>query len=88
MKGDLRCPNSKCSLEFVLPRNFIDHMRTCSEGDECTLVINRKELPCCFCKTYVSLGRYCSHLSSCHKKSANVKVSIKMYAHNLFHMDI
>lgn len=75
MKGDLRCPNFRCALDFILPRNFIDHIRVCTEGDACAAVINRKELPCCFCKRYVLLGRYCSHLASCHNKT--MKVSIR-----------
>ena len=68
MKGDLCCPNLNCSREFVLPRDFIDHLRTCTEGKECALIIKRAELPCCFCKSYVALGKYCPHLSACHKQ--------------------
>lgn len=70
MKGDLTCPNSRCSKEFILPRDFVNHLRTCTEGSECTIIVKRNELPCCFCKTYVALGKYCSHLSSCHNQSA------------------
>ncbi|XP_057313769.1 uncharacterized protein LOC130655083 isoform X2 [Hydractinia symbiolongicarpus] len=70
MKGDLTCPNSRCSKEFILPRDFVNHLRTCTEGSECAIIVKRNELPCCFCKTYVALGKYCSHLSSCHNQSA------------------
>jgi len=31
-------------------------------------VLKEKKLPCCFCKKYILLSKYCSHLSSCHKE--------------------
>ena len=72
MKGNLYCPNAKCHQEFVLPRDFIQHLRRCRDGDElASLVLEKKELPCCFCKSYVSIGKYCTHLKSCHQEKAN-----------------
>ncbi|XP_066929476.1 uncharacterized protein [Clytia hemisphaerica] len=71
MKGNLYCPNQRCLKEFVLPRDFIQHLRHCSDGNEtASLVFQRNELPCCFCKNYVSIGKYCTHLKSCHQEKA------------------
>ena len=68
MTGNLRCPNSRCGVEFVLPRDFVRHLKECKDGEECMTVLKEKKLPCCFCKKYILLSKYCSHLSSCHKE--------------------